>query len=79
MPDFHQPDEGDRRRAERTHAADGDVGDWAEKVPLEDLRRHASSVGVRGAASKSREELVEALRQRPSSKNDPSWPDRPLT
>ncbi len=79
MPDFHQPDDEDRRRAEETHAAEGDVGDWAEKVPLEDLRRHAAFVGIPDVASKSHQELLDAFRARPSSRNSPSGPGRPQT
>ncbi len=80
MPDFHQPDDHDRRCAEESDAAVGDTGSWAERVPLEALREQASAAGIPGAASLDRDSLVEILRTgRPSSRNDPNAPDRPLT
>lgn len=79
MPDFHQPDEDDRRIAEAVGAAEGVTGDWAERVPLRELRSHAAAAGVEGAAGLDRDALVSALRDRPSSRNDPSYPDRPHT
>lgn len=80
MPDFHQPDDDDRRMAEATGAAEGVTGDWAERVPVEELRRRAEAAHVPNAASMSHEELVRALReQRPSSRIDPNSGDRPVT
>jgi hypothetical protein len=80
MPDFHQPDDADRRRAEATHAAEGDVGDWPDRVEIEELRRHARSLGVKDAGAMSRAAIVELLRtERPSSWRDPHGGDRPLT
>ena len=80
MPDFHQPDDADRRRAEETHAADDAVGDAPEHVALDDLRRHARSLGVSGADTMTKDELVDRLRaERPSSWPDPHGADRPLT
>lgn len=80
MPDFHQPDDDDRRHAEATGAAEGTTGDWAERVPLDDLRRHAEAAGIHDAGSLSHEELVDMLRtQRPSNADDPSDPGRPRT
>jgi hypothetical protein len=80
MPDFHQPDEQDRLRAEQEGAAEDTVGDWAERVPLDELRERATSMGIEGAEAMQQSELVEALRrQRPSAANDPNAPDRPAT
>jgi hypothetical protein len=80
MPDFHQPDETDRRRAEATGAAEGSTGDWAEQVPLEELRERAAAQGIQDAGSLSHGELIDALRtERPSSRSDPNAPERPRT
>jgi hypothetical protein len=80
MPDFHQPDEHDRRRAEQQGPPEETVGDWAERVPLAELRDRATSMGIDGAGSMDQSELVAALReQRPSAVNDPNAPDRPAT
>lgn len=80
MPDFHQPDEADRRYAEATDAAEGHTGDWAENVPLDELRSRAAAQGIEGAERLSHAELVEALRDdRPSSRLDPNAPERPRT
>jgi hypothetical protein len=80
MPDVHQPDDADRRRAEADGGRDGVTGDWAERVPVETLRQHAGAAGISGTESMSRTELVEVLRRvRPSGRNDPSYPEAPLT
>jgi hypothetical protein len=80
MPEFHQPDEADRRDAEMTGAAEGTVGDWAERVPLETLRERAAAAGVEGVEGMDAEEIARELKRlRPSSSNDPSSPDRPHT
>lgn len=78
MPDFHQPDDRDRQAA--ASDVEGDTGDWAGRVPLEDLRAEAVAAGIADAQSLDRDELESALRStRPSSRNDPNRPDRPLT
>ena len=80
MPDFHQPDDTDRRRAEETHAADDAVGDAPEHVDVEDLRRHARSLGVDGVDAMTKDQLVDLLRtERPSSWHDPHGAERPQT
>lgn len=80
MPDFHQPDDDDRRRAEASHAADDAVGDAPLHVDLEEMRRHARSLGVLGADALTKDELVDLLRtERPSSWPDPHGADRPQT
>jgi hypothetical protein len=80
MPDFHQPDDEDRRNAAAAGDLGDTVGDWAEKVPLESLRDHAREVGIADADRLDKAELVDALKgRRPSSRNDPNAPDRPLT
>jgi hypothetical protein len=80
MPEFHQPGEAERRRAETSVTPDDTVGDWAERVPLETLRERAARAGVAGASTMDAPELVDALRRaRPASVNDPNAPDRPRT
>jgi hypothetical protein len=80
LPDFHQPDDADRRHAEETHAADDAVGDAPEHVELDDLRRHARSLGVANVDTLTKDELIDLLRtERPSSWSDPHGADRPQT
>jgi hypothetical protein len=80
VPDFHQPDDEDRRRAARTADVEDTAGDRPERTSLEDLRSQAAQAGVAGAEHLSADELAAALRTvRPSSRRDPAAPDRPVT
>lgn len=80
MPDFHQPDDAERRDAEATDAPEDMTDEWARAVPLETLRANAVAQGIYAAEHMERDEIIERLRQeRPSSRTDPNKPDRPLT
>jgi hypothetical protein len=78
MPDFHQPDEHDRAVAEATGAADEAA--TVPDVDLQQLRDRARAEGIADADQLDEGALRERLRtERPSSRNDPSAPDRPRT
>lgn len=80
MPDFHLPNDEDRRAVSQ----DGDVaagtGHVPERTKLDDLVELAVRAGIADAERLSRADLVEALRiGRPAGRVDPGAPDRPLT
>lgn len=78
MPDFHQPDEGDRAEAEATGAAED--APTAPSVDPDVLRERAAAEDIADADHLDPDDLRARLRdERPSSRKDPNAPERPVT